>query len=43
VETYGAILGFRSILLGSDVFFRKNLIRAMMDKQITFQTRYGRS
>ncbi len=26
---------FGSILLGSDLFFRKNLIRAMMDKQIT--------
>jgi intracellular septation protein len=26
---------FGSILLGSEVFFRKNLIRAMMDKQIT--------
>lgn len=26
---------FGSILFGSDLFFRKNLIRAMMDKQIT--------
>ncbi len=26
---------FGSILLGSDLFFRKNLIRAMMEKQLT--------
>jgi intracellular septation protein len=30
---------FGSILLASDVFFRRNLIRAMMDKQITLPDR----
>jgi len=37
VETDGAILAFRLHLLGSELFFRKNLIRAMMDSRSPFR------